>query len=76
MVDIQAAQSEIENKRIVAQKGMVDAQAGAMYKQAQTTEKMAKAEAHQVDSALKPAQAIAEMQAKTQQPQQEQRRTI
>jgi len=74
-VEIQAAQSEIENKRMAAHKGMIDAQAGAMYKESQKGEKDAKAEKHRVDSALEPAKAISEMQAKAQQ-QEQQRRTI
>jgi len=71
-VDIQANISEIENKRLLAQKGIIDAESGAMYKQAQTAEKYAKTESHKVDSALKPAEVIASMQNQNQ----NERRTI
>lgn len=75
-VEIQASMSDIENNRVLAQNKTIDSQAGAMYKQAQTGEKVAKAESHQVDTALKPAQVIAEMQEKAIKKQETERRTI
>lgn len=45
-----------------AQVDATNAQAGAMYKQAQSTEKMAKAQGHDVDNALAPAKFINETQ--------------
>lgn len=47
-----------------AQVDATNAQAGAMYKQAQSTEKMAKAQGHDVNNAIAPAKFIAETQNK------------
>ena len=60
--EIQEIQSQIQLNGSMAQKGILDSMSGAKYKDAQTTEKLSKAEAHSVDSALKPAQALAQIE--------------
>ena len=55
-------QAEINKLNAEAQNFMADAQATIKYKEAQTTEKYAKAESHKVDNSLKPVQAMVEIQ--------------
>ncbi len=60
--DIQAIQTKNQNDSLVAQTKLMDSVAGSKYKQAQSAEKMAKAQGHSIDSSLKPAQFISEVQ--------------
>ncbi len=55
-------QAEIDKLKAEAQNFMADAQATIMYKQAQTAEKLAKAEGQNVDTALKPTQQMVEIE--------------
>lgn len=59
---IEESKARAYNYQANAQKGLIDSQAGAMYKDAQTQEKVAKAEGHKVNTALEPAKLIAEME--------------
>ena len=56
--EIAKIESETIKNQASAQGTMIDSQAGAQYKAAQGAEKMAKTEAHKVDSALKPGEAM------------------
>ncbi len=60
-VEIQQIIGESQTDQLEGQAGLLDSQAGAAYKAAQIKEKEAKAEGHRVDSAIKPAEFIAEM---------------
>lgn len=58
---LQEIQSKIMLNQANAQATVIDAQAGATYKEAQTYEKVTKAKGHEVDTTLKPVDAIAKM---------------
>jgi hypothetical protein len=64
--EIQKIDSEIIANGAKAQAVMSDSQSNAMYKNAQANEKMAKTESHQVDSALKPGEAMMAIREKQQ----------
>ena len=64
--EIQKIDSEIIANGAKAQAAMSDSQSNAMYKNAQANEKMAKTESHQVDSALKPGEAMMAIREKQQ----------
>ena len=61
---IQEVGSKVQMNSATAGAKTLDSQAGAAYKQAQSGEKLAKTESHQVDSALRPGVALLEMQEK------------
>jgi len=58
---LQEIQSKIMLNQANAQSTMITSQAGADYKQAQSYEKVTKAKGHEVDTTLKPVDAIARM---------------
>lgn len=58
---LQELQSKVMLNQATAQAKAIDAQAGATYKEAQTYEKVTKAKGHEVDTTLKPVDAIAKM---------------
>lgn len=59
--EIAKIQSETVKNNTTAQGTMIDAQTNAQYKAAQGAEKIAKTESHQIDSALKPGEAMMNM---------------
>ena len=64
---ISEVQSRIQLNNSTSGAKQLDSQSGAMYKQAQIGEKNSKSEAHQVNSALRPGEAMMEMQEKLKQ---------
>ena len=64
--EIQKIDSEIMANSAKAQSTMADSQANSMYKNAQANEKISKTEANQVDSALKPGEAMMNIREKQQ----------
>ena len=60
--EIQSTLAKMQADGIRSQKDLIDAQAGAMYKEAQAAEKYAKTEEHKVNSALKPAEFVVNQQ--------------
>lgn len=63
---IAKTESETLKNNVTAQTSMIDANSNAQYKGSQTTEKYARAESHQVDTALRPGEFLSMMQEKLQ----------